>query len=186
MTQPTDDWFIGLFARYSRALRRYLTRFSVSKDTAADVAQEAFLRVYAASRETRPEQSRAFLYQVARNLMLNHLRARSRAGAEVPLDFDDLGSYESFPSLEQASIDREEFEALVAAIDVLPPQCQRVFILRKVHQYSYREIAEELGIAVSTVEKHVAYGTRACAAFLEQRERGTASVTRLSGGAGRE
>jgi RNA polymerase sigma-70 factor (ECF subfamily) len=42
-----------------------------------------------------------------------------------------------------------------------------VFILRKIYQYSYQEIVDELGIALSTVEKHVAQGVKCCHRYLE-------------------
>jgi RNA polymerase sigma-70 factor (ECF subfamily) len=167
MPDKNDDWFVGIFSRYSRTLRRYLRRYSVSEETAADVAQEAFLRVYIASRSDTVRHPRAYLYQIARNLILNHIRNQSRAGTDTVPDVDDLGIYDDFPSLEAACISREEFEILVGAIEALPPQCQRVFILRKIYQYSYQEIVDELGIALSTVEKHVAQGVKCCHRYLE-------------------
>jgi RNA polymerase sigma-70 factor (ECF subfamily) len=169
MAKKNDDWFIGVFTKYSRSLRRYLRRYSVSEATAADVAQEAFLRMYVASRADSVKHPRAYLYQVARNLVLNHIRDKVRAGTDTVADFDDLGVYGDFPSLESASISQEEYELLISAIEQLPPQCRRVFILRKIYQYSYREIVDELGIAVSTVEKHVAHGTKACNRYLAKR-----------------
>ena len=130
MSENTDDWFAGVFSRYSRSLRRYLRRYSVSEETAADVAQEAFLRVYVASRTDTVKQPRAFLYQIARNLILNHIRNQNRAGTDTVPDIDDLGVYDEFPSLEATCISREEYELLVGAIETLPNQCRRVFILR--------------------------------------------------------
>ena len=169
MTQKNDDWFVGIFTRYGRVLRRYLRRFSVSDDAAADLAQEALLRTYSASKSKSIKHPRAFLFQTARNLALNDIRNRKRAGTESVADFDDLGVYSEYPSLESAQISREEFEVLCDAIEELPPQCRRVFVLRKIYQYSYKEISAELGIAVSTVEKHVAKGATACHRYLVER-----------------
>ncbi len=166
MAKQRDDWFVGIFTRYGRVLRRYLRRFSVNDETAADLAQEAFLRTYQAADTETIEHPRAFLFQTARNLALNDIRNRRRAGTDTVADFDDLGVYSPYPSLESAQISREEFEVLCDAIAALPPQCQRVFVLRKIYQYSYKEIAAELGIAVSTVEKHVAKGATACHRYL--------------------
>ena len=175
MSENTDDWFAGVFSRYSRSLRRYLRRYSVSEETAADVAQEAFLRVYVASRTDTVKQPRAFLYQIARNLILNHIRNQNRAGTDTVPDIDDLGVYDEFPSLEATCISREEYELLVGAIETLPNQCRRVFILRKIYQYSYREIVDELGIALSTVEKHVAQGVKLCHRYLVEQRRSVES-----------
>lgn len=170
--QRKDEWFVGIFTRYGRALRRYLRRFSLNDDTAAELAQEAFLRAYAASAGEEIEHPRAYLFQTARNLALNDIRHRNVVRTDTVADFDDLGVYEEYPSLESAHISREEFEVLCEAIDELPPQCQRVFVLRKIYHFSYGEIATELGIAVSTVEKHVAKGVSACHRFLRDRGHG--------------
>lgn len=169
MAQKSDDWFVGIFTRYGRVLRRYLRRFSVNDETAADLAQEAFLRTYQASNTESIKHPRAFLFQTARNLALNDIRNRKRQGQETVADFDDLGVYNEYPSLESAQISREEFEVLCDAIEELPPKCQRVFVLRKIYQYSYKEISAELGIAISTVEKHVAKGATACHRYLSER-----------------
>lgn len=169
MVKKNDEWFVGIFTRYGRILRRYLRRYSLNEDAAADLAQEAFLRTYAASEKDAIEHPRAFLFQTARNLALNDIRNRKRAGTEAVADFDDLGVYDQYPSLESAHISREEFEVLCDAIEELPEQCQRVFVLRKIYQCSYKEISAELGIAVSTVEKHVAKGATACHRYLSER-----------------
>jgi len=168
MAKTKDDWFVGIFSRYSRSLRRYLRRYSVSEETAADVAQEAFLRVYVAAQSDTVNHPRAYLYQVARNLVLNHIRNQAKSNTDSVADVDDLGPYDDFPSLESACISRQEYEILVGAIGSLPEQCRRVFILRKIYQYSYKEIVAELGIALSTVEKHVAHGVKACHRYIAQ------------------
>lgn len=168
VTNKNDEWFVGIFTRYGRVLRRYLRRFSINDDAAADLAQEAFLRTYSASKSESIEHPRAFLFQTARNLALNDSRNRKRAGTDTVADFDDLGVYSQYPSLESAQISREEFEVLCDAIEELPEQCQRIFVLRKIYQYSYKEISAKLGIAVSTVEKHVAKGATACHRYLSE------------------
>lgn len=164
-----DDWFVHIFSRYGRALRRYLRRFSLNDDTAAELAQEAFLRTYAASTDKEIEHPRAYLFQTARNLALSDIRRRGLVRTETVGDFDDLGVYEEYPSLESAQISREEFDVLCEAIEQLPPQRRRVFVLRKIYHFSYKEIAAQLGIAISTVEKHVAKGGVECHRFLRER-----------------
>ena len=51
---------------------------------------------------------------------------------------------------------------------LLPVQARRVFVLKKVYGYSQREIADELGLAQSTVEKHVALAVRRCAEYMSE------------------
>lgn len=60
----------------------------------------------------------------------------------------------------------QERSLLVRVILSLPEKCRQVVMLRKVHDMSQREIALRLGIAEHTVEKHLSYGVRLCAARL--------------------
>jgi len=60
------------------ALKRYLRRFIRSREVADDLAQEAFLRAFAAESGQVIEQPKAFLFKVARNLALNELARQSR------------------------------------------------------------------------------------------------------------
>ena len=66
----------------------------------------------------------------------------------------------------------EEFGQFCDAVRHLPLQCRRVFVLKKVYNYSQKEISEELGISASTVEKHIALGIRRCSAYLQNLQRG--------------
>ena len=69
--------------------------------------------------------------------------------------------------LEQAATS-EEFDRLCEAVRLLPVQARRVFVLKKVYGYSQREIAAELGLAQSTVEKHIALAVRRCARYMSE------------------
>jgi RNA polymerase sigma-70 factor (ECF subfamily) len=55
------------------------------------------------------------------------------------------------------------------AISALPPQCRRVFLLRKVQGLSQKDVAQRLGLSVSTVEKHLATGLVKCSEYLKLR-----------------
>ena len=64
-------------------------------------------------------------------------------------------------------------------MQLLPVQARRVFVLKKVYGYSQREIAEELGLAQSTVEKHVALAVRRCAEYMSRHGRTRARPDRV-------
>lgn len=55
-----------------------------------------------------------------------------------------------------------EFQALVDAIATLPPRCQAVFVMHKIHEVPQAQVADRLGISVKTVEKHLRLGLAAC------------------------
>lgn len=151
-----------------KALKRFLRRFIKSREAADDLAQEAFLRAFAAESERSIVSPKAFLFKVARNLALNELARQSAVTIEL------LGDSEGQDVLEdrsQAAVDdavhgRERIRVLARAIAALPPQCAKVFVLRKMQGLSQKEIAARLNISVRTVENHVALGLVRCKAYM--------------------
>jgi RNA polymerase sigma-70 factor (ECF subfamily) len=75
----------------------------------------------------------------------------------------------SAPGVAQEVMARQELDLLEEAISQLPDGCRVVLLLRKIEQLSHREIADRLGIAVSTVEKQHARALRLLRAALERR-----------------
>ena len=152
------------------ALKRYLSRFIKSREAADDLAQEAFIRAFAAEGARVIESPKAFLFKVAKNLALNEL-ARLSANATQPLgDFEDQEVLEdsSQAAVEDVVDSRERVRLLARAIAALPPQCAKVFILRKMQGLSQKEIAVRLNISVRTVENHVATGLSRCRAYMRE------------------
>jgi RNA polymerase sigma factor (sigma-70 family) len=150
------------------ALKRYLGRFVRPREAADDLAQEAFLRAFAAEAGQKIETPKAFLFKVAKNLALNEI-ARQSAAAIEPLG--DLEGQEVLEDNSQAAVEdvidsRERIRLLARAIAALPPQCAKVFILRKMQGLSQKEIAVRLNISVRTVENHVALGLSRCRAYM--------------------
>jgi len=150
------------------ALKRYLRRFVRSRETADDLAQEAFLRAFAAESKRMIEAPKAFLFKVAKNLALNELARQSSVAIEPLGDFEDQKVLEdSGQVLVDDVVDsRERIRLLARAIAALPPQCARVFVLRKMQGMSQKEIAVRLDISVRTVESHVALGLSRCRAYM--------------------
>lgn len=150
------------------ALKRYLRRFIRSREAADDLAQEAFLRAFAAESGHRIEAPKAFLFKVSKNLALNELARRASMAIEPLGDFE---GQEVLEDSSQAAVDdivdsRERMRLLARAIAALPPQCAKVFILRKMQGMSQKEIAVRLHISVRTVENHVALGLSRCRAYM--------------------
>jgi RNA polymerase sigma-70 factor (ECF subfamily) len=162
------------------ALKRFLRRFIKSREGIDDLAQEAFLRAFAAESERSIISPKAFLFKVAKNLALNELAKQSSVTIEP------LGDSEGQDVLEdssQAAVDdavdgRERIRVLARAVAALPPQCAKVFILRKMQGLSQKEIAARLNISVRTVENHVALGLVRCKAYM--RAHGCASDQQIS------
>jgi RNA polymerase sigma-70 factor (ECF subfamily) len=140
--------FEHLLAVYWRPILAFSTRLLHDSEAADDVAQETFLRVWINRAEIQPGQLRAYIFRVARNLIVDETRKRGvRAqaiGIPVPVRPDQLA--------ERA----EQHDAIRHALDALPPRRREAFILAYLHELSYKEAAEVLGVSAATVKNHVA------------------------------
>ncbi|HWA08068.1 MAG TPA: sigma-70 family RNA polymerase sigma factor [Opitutaceae bacterium] len=154
---PRD--FAALYRATLAPLRRYLARLLGNSTEAQDVAHDAYLRVYPEVEKKNVEKPEALLYVTARRLAINRLKRRDIAPfSREALDSETAAS--STPGVAQQVMARQELRLLEQAIADLPEGCRAVLLLRKIELLSHREIAERLGIAVSTVEKQHARALR--------------------------
>ncbi len=162
---PPGRDFATLYRATISPLRRYLTRLLGNTTEAQDVAHDAYLRVYPSENKTPAEHPEALLYTTARRLAINKLKRRSISPfARGYQDLDRAPS--SAPGVEQQVMARQELALLETAIAELPEGCRAVLLLRKIELLSHREIADRLGIAISTVEKQHARALRLLRAAL--------------------
>ena len=161
------ETFIKLFSESRQALHRYIRRFVRSSETAKEIVQEAFLRTY------RERESvitlRAFLFSTARNLAANEFRHRKTVERGTVGNPDELRVDTECESPESGLLRDERNRLVQEAIDRLPPQCRAAFTLRVFHEYSYKEVADHLGISVKTVEKHISRAMRETNSYLKVR-----------------
>lgn len=144
-----------LYREHQSVLVRWLARLVRCEETAADLAQESYLRMAGIADRQVIVHPRAFLFQTARNLALDHLRKLdTRRGLMEPLD-DTLDCPSDAPSAEQTVLDRQRVALFKQALAALPPRCREVFLLHRLHHVTYEDIARRLGISESAVEKHI-------------------------------
>ena len=153
------------------SLRGFIARFTISSDEIEDIAQETFLRAYKAEQKTTIEQPRAFLFKVAKNLMLSEFGRSSRKVTDYVDDIDTLDILPEGDTLEANVIAQQRLGIYCEAIATLPLQCRRVMLLKKLYGLPTKEVARRLGITTSTVEKHMTKGLKDCNAVLAERYR---------------
>jgi RNA polymerase sigma-70 factor (ECF subfamily) len=158
--------FERLFARQFPALKRYLTRFVCAED-AEELAQEAFVRVYAGD-ATRIDSPRGFLFQTARNLAISHIRHCRVTATALAKDIGAAPATGNAPSIEEMLSRFQDLACVRAAIECLPPRRREIFLMRMKNDLSYTEIADKAGISLKGVESHLARGVEACRDFFEQ------------------
>lgn len=162
--------FPGLYRATVAPLRRYLTRFLGDPAEAQDIAHDAYLRVWPTVARHAAEKPEALLYTTARRLALNRLKRR-RLAPFTTAPLPDAAPATA-PGVVQQVIARQDLARLEMAMAQLPEGCRTVLLLRKIELLSHQEIADRLGIAISTVEKQHARALRLLRASLAQGEAG--------------
>lgn len=154
------------FLAHRKALFRMIGRI-VRPNEIEDIVQETFIHSYAAARNQKIHNPQAFMFRTARNLALNCVnRAAERLNTSIE-ELDEFDFASDTDLLERQHHSEEMFHNFCRAVSSLPVHCRRVFILKKVYGLSQKEIASFLGIASSTVEKHIARGMTVTAEYLE-------------------
>lgn len=168
MTEKANVQTIYLSIR--KALARAVSSIVPPHDV-EDIVQETYVRVCQIKQPGAITHPRSFMLKTAKNLALDHIkRADNRLTDSIHSSDDEdpcLASQRDDP-FRQASGERE-FALFCESVRHLPVQCRKVFVLKKVYGYSQQDIAKQLGISQSTVEKHIALGIRRCASFLENK-----------------
>jgi RNA polymerase sigma-70 factor (ECF subfamily) len=156
--QDTEKWFLTDILSLEQDLTRFLRKNWRKEAEIPDLRQEVYARVYEAALCNKPLQTRAFLFRVARNLIIDRLRQQNVVSIEGVADFKELDVSTDEPSPEAYVTARQELRILHAAIDELPPRCRQIFLLRKVQGLSQKEVAQQMRICEVTVEHQVAKG----------------------------
>jgi RNA polymerase sigma factor (sigma-70 family) len=168
-------WFTDEVQSHESALRSYLRGSFPSVRDVDDVVQESFFRVWR-SRATQPIRSaKAFLFKVARHLMLDQVRRDRTSPINAAVrDLAALPVIEDRPDVPEIASMNEKVQLLAEAVALLPSRCREVVVLRKLKELSQKEVAFRLGISEKTVEVQVARGVRRCEDYL--RRRGLSSI----------
>jgi RNA polymerase sigma-70 factor (ECF subfamily) len=135
-----------------------------------DLTQEAFAKVFEATAEGRPVSPKAYLYTAAHNVAMNHVRREKVRGSPPTIDKLEDEPADDRPDVERELIARQRVDFLWEALEQLSPTARQVFLMRKIDGMRNTEIAERLGLSVSSIEKHIMRGLRACKEYLDSRE----------------
>jgi len=148
----------ALFHSHQHELIGRLTKIVHCADIAGEIVQESYLVLTKTAQSQTIEQPRGFLFRVATNLAFDYLKHNKVVVNHVEKHGQDYP--QETPSTEHIVEQQQRLEMFRKMLDELPPRCRDVFILYKVHGKSYKEIAAELSISQSGVEKHIMKGLK--------------------------
>ncbi|MDR0363741.1 MAG: RNA polymerase sigma factor [Bacteroidales bacterium] len=131
---------------HTDALYRFILKNIKESDTAQDIVQEAFMRMWEKRQDILAEKAKSYLFTTAYRLLVDHTRYQRRFTAfdgSFDEPSEDAGSYLDIQSV------------LNEAVEKLPPEQKRVLLLRDYEGYSYGEIGEITGLNEPQVKVYI-------------------------------
>ena len=156
-----DDSFEELVRRYQRPLVSYVYRMTGNYESALDLTQEVFIKVYGSLARYRPEYKfSTWIYRIAHNTAIDHLRRHSTREQELEVTTNEGDTYEKpyasgLPTPEEESVRAERRAEIEDVIQALPASYRELIVLRHAHDLSYDEIAEVTGLPLGTVKNRI-------------------------------
>ncbi|KAF1053861.1 MAG: ECF RNA polymerase sigma factor SigM [Stenotrophomonas maltophilia] len=162
-----------VFLAQRTPLLRTLLRMVKNPSIAEELVQETYLRVASVLATRRVEHLEPFVFQTGRNLALDHLR-RLRMQSRLLMEDVSDEVLQAVPSNETSAEDGLHAEQLLqrlgGALSSLSERQQRIFILSRLHGCGYAEIADELDVSPSTVQKELKLIMAICVGVLGRLE----------------
>jgi RNA polymerase sigma-70 factor (ECF subfamily) len=168
------DLLDELIGRYQYRLPRYLWTLTGNREAAEDLFQETWIRVLEKGHQYDPRwRFEAWLFSIARNLAIDHLRRRQPESLEALLHPDDEGVAREWPDRDTATplesaVAVEQSDHVKGILRRLPPDSREVLVLRFQEGMDLNEIAEVVRAPLSTVKSRLYRGLEAFRQLLEK------------------
>lgn len=146
---------VRLHTRFRVALQRYFTRRVGGRPEVDDLVQDVFERLMRRGAVPNDEQIDGYVFTTASNVLIDS-RRRGKARCEPQhQEFEPDAHSDTDFSPEHVIANREQLKRVSMILGELPERTQTIFILRRLESMRYSEIARQLGISISTTEKHM-------------------------------
>jgi RNA polymerase sigma factor (sigma-70 family) len=159
------EWFCGQVLPLEGALTRFIQRNWRVVDDVPELRQDVYERALLGARTGLPMNTRAFVFTIARNHLINRAVRAKIVSFEVLAELENIGPIDLLATERQLDA-REQLRRAQAGMEALPPRCRDVVRLRKIEGLSTLEAAERLGVGTATIERQLTLGVRALTDFM--------------------
>jgi len=157
------------FVDISKQLKRFVSRI-VQPDDVEDIVQETFIKSYEADLKQDIQFTRSYMLKTAKHLALNHIAKWDNKFNDSLEHDNELPVLLKSMQLEDEYTSKERFLLFCRATEQLSSSIRKCFILKKVYGMSQKEIAEQMQLSQSTVEKHIAKGLLQTTLYMREHE----------------
>jgi RNA polymerase sigma factor (sigma-70 family) len=166
-TGKAEQIFNEMVRRYHSRIYWVARRMVKSHEDADDIAQEVFVRAHSALKDFRGEANiYTWLYRIAVNLSINHLRKQK---VRKLVDISDYLNFLSKDAEQDKNVMRDENTSLIeSAIQTLPEKQRAVFIMRYYDEMPYEQISSILGTSVGGLKANFHHAVKKIAAFVKK------------------
>jgi RNA polymerase sigma-70 factor (ECF subfamily) len=159
--EDLNAWFVGEVLRLEVELTAYLRRNWRTREDVFELRQDIYEKTLVGARRGLPTNTRAYVFTVARNHLINTAKRAQVVPIEMIADLDLIDHHIDLFAAERVLAARDELRWAKDGVDKLPPKCREIVILRKVEGLTDREAAEALGVSVETVRRQIKLGMKA-------------------------
>lgn len=147
----TEEEYRSAFKDYYKSIRYFIYYKSSDEEFAEDIAQDTFVKLWENRAKIDRKTIKSYLYTIANNLMINQMKRRQ-------LQFKFQNQKQPTQDVKDAvyMIEMQEFDVrLQKVLAAIPEGAREVFLMNRIEDMKYREIADRLGISVKAVEKRM-------------------------------
>nr|WP_281396629.1 sigma-70 family RNA polymerase sigma factor [Sphingomonas kyeonggiensis] len=144
-------------------------RWSDSADEARDLVQEVLTRMLSTEGWQAITNPKTYMLRMIRNMVIDRVRRAKVVEFRHLVDHDDFDVADDAPDQHRVTADRQMLAEVAEAVEALPERCRIVFERCRVEGHSPKDIAAELGLSLSTLEKRLARAIHLLALALEPR-----------------
>lgn len=143
--------FKKLFDTYFDDVRRYILYRSGDENVASDIAQDTFLRIWEKRMIINPKTVKGLLFKIANDLFISRYRRK-----QIAFNF-----FNTFEPNHQSNTPEDELnykelkDAYDTALKSMPEKQRVVFLMNRIDELKYREIADQLGLSIKAIEKRM-------------------------------
>lgn len=161
-----NAWFVAAVLPLEPQLLAYLRRNWKAQHEVRDMLHDVYEKALMGAGQGLPQHSRAYLFTIARNLLITRLKRNRIVSFDLVANLDELPTDDDLLTPERHASAREDLQRAMDGMSRLPPRCREVVRLRKVEGLSTKQVAERLDVGIDAVERQMTLGMKALTDFM--------------------